>query len=67
METAMNHRLKTEHLELTPHQEILEFERSGLWPQLPAADQQGCRQALCQLLHQVISHQPEDRQDERED
>lgn len=53
MKLGIEQRLKQFTQMLSPKQEMLEFAHSNLWPQLPAADRQACRDAIAALLVQV--------------
>lgn len=48
-------RLKQLADKLAPRQQMLDFMRRDRWQQLPYADQQACRQAIANLLHQVVT------------
>jgi hypothetical protein len=61
----MNHKQKIKPLERMPRQQTLDLSDPQQWRQLPDADQQACRDALAQLVYQMISQQPGDQQDER--
>lgn len=52
---------KLKHLadRLVPRQKALEFTQPDYWRHLPRADQQACRQAIAELLSQVITQTPE--------
>jgi len=47
------------------HQGMLDLTTSDRWPRLSDADQQACRKALAQLLYQVVTAQPVDKDNER--
>ncbi len=61
----MNQRPNTKNLIPPPRQGKLDLPMSDRWQQLPEADQQACRQALAQLLYQVVTRQTGDQPDER--
>jgi len=51
---------------LAPRQQTFDFARSKLWQQLPHTDQEACRQAITNLLHQVVAQpEQENKEDER--
>jgi hypothetical protein len=61
METAMSYQEKTERktevLKWVPRQGELDLTGEDRWRQLPADDREACRQALAELLYQVIANQ----------
>jgi hypothetical protein len=69
METAMSYQEKTEPktevLKWVPRQGELDLTGDDRWRQLPGDDREACRQALAELLYQVITRQPQANDHER--
>ncbi len=61
----MNHQRKTKPPMPTARQAKFDLAMSERWQQFCDSDQQACRQALALLLHEVMSQQPGNKQDER--
>jgi hypothetical protein len=61
METAMSYQAKTEPraevLKWVPRQGELDLTGEDRWRQFPGDDREACRQALAELLYQVITNQ----------
>jgi len=61
METTMSYQLKTKPKTGipagVPRQGELDLAGADRWQQLPSDDREACRQALAELLYQVITHQ----------
>jgi len=65
MKNAMNQQRKPNGQMTVAHQGMLDLTTSDRWPRLSDADQQACRKALAQLLYQVVTAQPVDKDNER--
>jgi hypothetical protein len=61
----MNQQQNTRKQVPPPRQGKLDLSMSDRWQQLPESDRQACRQALAQLLYQVVTSQSGDQHDER--
>jgi len=69
MKTTTNHQRtteqKTDALPWAPRQGELDLAGADRWQRFSAADRDACRQALAQLLYQVITNQPKNNENER--
>lgn len=73
METTMSYQPQTEPQTepqtripaWVPRQGELDLAGADRWRQLPGDDRQACRQALAELLYQVITSQPQINDHER--
>ena len=67
MKTAMNHPTSDRRLAPIERQGTLDLNGSGRWQELPGSARDDCLLALAQLFYQVITRQPEESENERED
>lgn len=69
METTMSYQPQTEPKTVVPawvpRQGELDLAGADRWQQLPVEDREACRQALAELLYQVITRQPQANDHER--